>query len=304
MNEPMISVIIPTYKRPLRMLMRCIDSVRIQAYPNLEIIVIDDNPPDSEWRQMVREWATMQQDIRYIEQPQNQGVSAARNRAIALSQGEYIAFLDDDDEWLPGKLAKQMPLFAEGYGVVFSNAESVHVDSDGTIVRREPHYPKEAFVSHPDHKRMLYTCDVGSPSSVVMTREALEMTGDFDTNLRTCEDYDMWIRAIQKHRFCGINEHLMRYYIQLNGQQLTGDKTRFNTARRQIYKKNRKGYLRYPASALRPCYEMSLYALEFHKYGALLGCFALIAGHMVLALFVEPRRLFHIMKDFIKKRIH
>lgn len=111
MNQDiLVSVVIPTYSRNTT-LCKAIDSVINQTYKNLEIIVVDDNPADSEWRQSTEklmEQYKKDSRVRYLKNKKNLGGSGARNEGIRASKGDYIAFLDDDDEYLPAKIEKQL----------------------------------------------------------------------------------------------------------------------------------------------------------------------------------------------------
>lgn len=108
--QPLVSVIIPTYKRS-NMLPRAIDSVLKQTYQNIQIIVIDDNDPNTDWRTETEKKMQLYKDnhkIKYIRHPQNRNGSVARNTGIEQSDGEIICFLDDDDIYYPEKTQEQV----------------------------------------------------------------------------------------------------------------------------------------------------------------------------------------------------
>ena len=112
-NQPLVSVIIPTYKR-LGMLGRAIDSVLNQTYNNIEIIIVDDNNEDSEYRKETERFMKKYDDnieIKYVKHKQNKNGAAARNTGINNANGVYIAFLDDDDEFSPKKIELQIIFF-------------------------------------------------------------------------------------------------------------------------------------------------------------------------------------------------
>lgn len=113
MNLPLVSVIIPTYKRA-NYLNRAIDSVLKQTYKNIEIIVVDDNSPDSKERistkKLISEHITTNK-IKYIELDNNYGGAIARNKGLELAAGKYVCFLDDDDEFLEKKIELQVDIF-------------------------------------------------------------------------------------------------------------------------------------------------------------------------------------------------
>ena len=108
-NPPLVSVIIPTYKRS-DMLPRAIDSILNQTYPNIEIIIIDDNIPNSEWRNTTEKLIEKYRNytnVKYIRHPRNLNGAYARNTGIKYSNGEIVTFLDDDDYYLPSKIQRQ-----------------------------------------------------------------------------------------------------------------------------------------------------------------------------------------------------
>lgn len=109
MNE-MVSVIIPTYKRA-EMLSRAIDSVLVQTYKNIQVVVVDDNNPDTEWRKKTSDIMKKYYDdvrVKYICHEKNMNGSVARNTGIANATGEIICFLDDDDWFYPNKVEQQL----------------------------------------------------------------------------------------------------------------------------------------------------------------------------------------------------
>lgn len=110
----LVSVIITTYKRP-NFLKRAVDSVLSQTYPNIEIVVVDDNNPESEYRndteKLMNEHYGNVPNVHYVKLPQNSGSCKARNLGVSYCKGKYINFLDDDDAFLPTKIEKQVSLF-------------------------------------------------------------------------------------------------------------------------------------------------------------------------------------------------
>lgn len=126
----LVSIIIPTYKRSVE-LKRAIDSVLKQTYKNIEIIIIDDNGPGTKWNETVKkimsEYSCME-NIKYIVNEKNMGGAATRNIGIENARGEYIAFLDDDDEYYEEKISKQVKLFEnsldESIALVYCYTES------------------------------------------------------------------------------------------------------------------------------------------------------------------------------------
>ena len=121
-EKPTVSVIIPTYNRA-KLLPRAIKSVLNQTFKDFEVIIVDDGSTDNT-EEVINEFQKHNKRIKYIRHEKNKGAAAARNTGIKIAQGEYIAFQDSDDEWLPNKLEKQMEIFESApaeIGVVYTD---------------------------------------------------------------------------------------------------------------------------------------------------------------------------------------
>lgn len=113
MSERLVTAVITTYKRGVNIVERALKSIVNQTYSNLEIIVVNDYPDDSELVEKIHNTIEKYRDqrpIEYIVVERNGGACKARNIAVNRAKGDYIAFLDDDDEWLPQKLCNRLPL--------------------------------------------------------------------------------------------------------------------------------------------------------------------------------------------------
>ena len=191
MEKALVSVIITTYRRPA-LLCRAIESVLRQSYQGIEIIVVDDASEDTT-EERVRE--IEDERIKYICHAKNMGLAAVgRNTGLKEAKGEFVAFLDDDDEWREDKLERQLRLMGR-YDAVFSSA----------LVNRK--YEKRygyADVSVSALRRGNQFC----PSSL-LARTAIMREVGFDENLRQGEDWDAYIRMIRKHRLGYVNETLL-----------------------------------------------------------------------------------------------
>jgi glycosyltransferase involved in cell wall biosynthesis len=182
-----ISVVIPTYNYA-RFLPAALESVLGQTLPPDEIIVVDDGSTD-ETRDVVERYAA--RGVRYIRQ-ESEGVSVARNRGIRESRGEFVAFLDADDEWLPEKLELQMSHFQQHPQAALVTGSEWEVDEEEGrepwLNRREP---KGAEFLYP---HILVENLIGSPSLVLVRRRCLETVGVFKEGMRLAQDWDLWIR--------------------------------------------------------------------------------------------------------------
>jgi len=103
----LITAIIPTYKRPFKLLERALRSVLAQTYRNIEVVVVDDSPSTYQGRAEIAANIHLDDRVTYIQHDAQKGACAARNTGLAHANGKYIAFLDDDDEWLPEKIELQ-----------------------------------------------------------------------------------------------------------------------------------------------------------------------------------------------------
>lgn len=192
-DMPLVSVVIPTYRRA-SLVPRAIRSVQNQTYENIEIIVVDDASPD-DTEEIVQSISDAR--IRYIRHDRNQGLAAAgRNTGIRAAHGEYVAFLDDDDEWQETMIEKQLEAI-EAHDAVLCAALV-----NGNRVKR--------------HNRPLVTLDdlrKGSdfdPSSLMAKASVLREIL-FDEQLREGEDWDAFIRIAEKYSIGYINEPLLIY---------------------------------------------------------------------------------------------
>lgn len=166
-----------------------------------EIIVVDDGSTDNT-KQLQNDFP----HIIYIYQ-ENRGVSAARNIGIQKASCAWIAFLDSDDEFDIQKLQKQRAFHQENPDVLMSYTAERWIRND-KIVKIPKKYRK---IGENSFLENLSYCNI-APSSVLLHRKILDDVGLFDEELRVCEDYDMWLRIIQRHRIGLINEPLINKY--------------------------------------------------------------------------------------------
>ncbi|MDQ8184956.1 glycosyltransferase [Pelagicoccus sp. SDUM812002] len=233
-QDPAVSVIIPTYNRA-QLVVRAIESVRSQSLTDIEILVIDDASTDQTEAAVA---GIEDSRIRYFRQQSNQDVSAARNRGLREARGRYIAFLDSDDEWLPGKLEAQIDRFEtlpESVGLVYTG--SVQRYDDGT---------ERVFT--PEHKgkvlaQILRTniTDTGS-ASVVIRRNVIRVVGFFDETIPAMEDYDYWIRVARFYEFDFVPQVLARYHESHSIDRRSRIPHKDKEAREQLFAKYHRLY--------------------------------------------------------------
>lgn len=203
----MVSVVIITYKRPMEILFRALNSVLKQTYTNFELIVVNDAPEEiklaSEIKKRIEELNDSR--IRYIQHRINLGANSARNTGLNASKGEFIAFLDDDDEWLEKKLEVQLQKFQENpkLGLVYCGFKIVSANS---IYYKHPRITKNAV------KDLVEANFIGSTSFPLILTSALRDVGGFDVKQKSCQEYELWIRLSQKYDIGAAEDILGIYY--------------------------------------------------------------------------------------------
>lgn len=181
--QPLVSVIIPTYNRAA-WLEEAIASVLDQTYARIELIVVDDASRDHT-AEMVRAFGTA---LTYLRQA-HAGVSAARNRGVAVSHGTLVAFLDSDDVWQPGKVAAQVQLFQQQPQVQACYTDEVWIRHGVRVNPKQIHQKHTGWMFYASLPRCVI-----SPSSIMLRRSLWDRLGGFDEGLPACEDYDLWLR--------------------------------------------------------------------------------------------------------------
>jgi glycosyltransferase involved in cell wall biosynthesis len=203
-NKPTVTAVIPAYNYGC-FLSEAIDSVLSQTYLVHEVIVVDDGSTDN-----TPEVAGRYGDRIHLIRTANQGVSAARNAAIAVSKGDLIALLDADDRWLPAKIERQVAAFDGDptIGMVHSGARIFDSNTNATLCEILP----ETKIDFHD---MLTWNGISLPSAVV-PRKVFQEVGVFDVNHRGAADWEMWIRIAAKYRLVSCREVLVDYRIHGN----------------------------------------------------------------------------------------
>jgi glycosyltransferase involved in cell wall biosynthesis len=187
-EKPSVSVVIPTCNRS-KTLIRALKSVRAQTSPPAEIIVVDDGSTDGTPEKIKKGFP----DVILIRQP-NRGVSAARNRGIRESAGDWIAFLDSDDEWKPEKLEKQLAELALDGDTPLCHTNEIWIRNGRRVNEGKRHAKAGGRI----FQRCLPLCVI-SPSASVIRRSLFDEIGFFDESLPVCEDYDMWLRICARY---------------------------------------------------------------------------------------------------------
>lgn len=213
--NPLVSVIIPTHNRA-NLLPRSINSVLSQTYKNLECIVVDDGSNDNTHKVV----ADIKDDrLIFLQHDKNKNASVARNTGIKHAKGDLIAFLDDDDEWLPTKLEKQVPLIQSltpDVGMVYCWMD--YYDKNGKLIS-EVHPTLRGYI----FPNVLDAQRIGGCPTLIVRREVIDLIGGFDESLQRSNDGDFIRRVCQKYEVDFIPEALVNIYIEHGYKRITSE---------------------------------------------------------------------------------
>lgn len=234
-QEPLVSVIVPTYKRKPKLIERSIESILNQTYDNFELLVVDDSPSDYSERVYVKKYLESISDnrIKYIQHPENKGANFARNTGARNAKGEYLAFLDDDDEWLSTKLEKQLEMFKDNVALVYCKAIIINETND-TV---KPILNEMWAGKH--YTRLLKQNFIGSNSFVMISKKAFDYVGMYDENLLSNQDYDLFLRIAKEFNISYVDEVLVKYYIH-DGERISTNAKKQLQGRLELHKKFRE----------------------------------------------------------------
>ncbi len=206
-ESPVVSVVIPAYNAA-GTIRRAVDSVLAQDHRPLELIVVEDKSTD-DTLSILR---TYRDDrLRVIASERNNGETRTRNRGIDEAQGTYVAFLDADDEWLPGKLRAQVRAMQANPDWVMCGCDMERVTLNG-LPLPPPADPREP-VSGPEAWRTMLAYSFLHVSSLVARRDAVVAAGGFDPDLPVAGDQDMWIRLAIVGAAGFVPERLVRIFM-------------------------------------------------------------------------------------------
>lgn len=213
MNKKLVSVVVPTYNRS-RLVTRAIHSVLSQTYSYLECIVVDDASNDDTDRVV----QSIQDDrLVYLRHETRRHASAARNTGIAHAKGDLIAFLDDDDEWLPTKVEKQVALllsFSDNVGMVYCWMD--YFDEQGSLIKK--HHPELKGYIFP---HVIDAQRLGGCPTLLVRREVVGKVGGFDESLLRGNDGDFIRRVCREYEVDYVPEVMVKVHVGHGLGQIT-----------------------------------------------------------------------------------
>lgn len=224
----LVSVIIPAYNS--NYVRAAIVSILSQTHRELEVIVVDDGSPGGAIEVICTEFPS----VRYIRQA-NAGPSAARNRGIREANGDWIAFLDDDDIWLPEKIDKQLRLIEgsktkERIGLIYTGQYMIQ---DDTVLGGKVH-EANGYIYH----YLLFGNFIGTCSSIIIPKHVLEKVGGFDEGLICSQDFDLYLKIAREFEIHSVPEPLIKY--RTRPDQISKNPTLNNTDDKEILRRQEK----------------------------------------------------------------
>lgn len=216
----MVSVVIPTHNRA-DLLPRAIKSVQEQTYKDLEIVVVSDGSTDNT-KEVVEALAAEDSRIRFVEYHPGRGGNIARNTGIEEAKGEYVAFLDDDDEFFPTKLEKQVAIMESDpeIGLVYTGVKILYINEKVT-------YASKARNCGDLSREILLDNYIGTTSTVMLRKSVIAKSGMFDVQLKALQDFDLWIRVCQHCKVGVVPEELINYYNYTNSNQVSASTQKY-----------------------------------------------------------------------------
>jgi glycosyltransferase involved in cell wall biosynthesis len=253
LSDKKVSVIIPTYQRDIHYLSRAINSIMNQTYKNIEIVLVDDNLSNSTYRDCVKQYISelKSPSIVYIMNEKNIGGALARNRGIATATGEYITFLDDDDEYLPSKIEDQLAFMLKyNYDMTFTELKLVN-DKKEIVDYREFNFLK-TFDNKSLLKYHIMRHLTGTPTFMYKTEKLREIGGFEDAKVG--QEFYLMVKTIEGNLNIGYfkNCNVLAYRhsgsgISNGSNKIKGEKTLFEFKKSyfHLFEEREKMFIRF-----------------------------------------------------------
>jgi glycosyltransferase involved in cell wall biosynthesis len=229
MSTPVVSVVIPTRNR-VDLLRGAVKSVMQQSEDNFELIVVDDASSDGT-PQYLAALAAADARVRVVRNAVPLGGPQARNSGISSARGRWVAFLDDDDEWLPAKLSRQLQMLAADSSAVACSCHYIH----------RPDFGRSRVIGVPSVfalQQLLFDNPLGSASLCIGATPVLREIGGFDSRLHSGQDQDLWVRLFARGKVLVCAEPLVRYRSHA-GPRISNDFGSQYAGARRFYFKHR-----------------------------------------------------------------
>jgi glycosyltransferase involved in cell wall biosynthesis len=235
-HPPSVTVVIPAFNR-VETIRAAVESVLWQSHADFELLVVDDGSSDGTMSALA---GMTDPRLRLLANPRNMGPSAARNTGIRAARGDWVAFQDSDDEWLPDKLAKQMARIAQaGPGCVAAYCGMlIDTPKDGSLGPGGVRYYPDASLGEREGNLLepLLRRSLISTQTLIARRDALLEIGGFDESLPALEDWDCVLQLARVGTFAFVDEPLVKQYFSPNS--ITRNRAKWASARERVVAKN------------------------------------------------------------------
>lgn len=291
---PKVSVVIPTCNRP-ELLKRALRSVLAQSYQDFEIIVVDDGTESA--AEAVASFRDAR--IHYLKNEGMHGGGAARNRGIEQAKGEFVAFLDDDDEWFSEKLSKQVSALNIGGEKVGASFSGLVIFDNATEKEIYTFLPNESGIVD-IFDRTLFRCFIWT--SVLLVRRNLLMEERFNPEFPKNQEWDLQLRLAKRTNFFGINEVLTRLNVLGKDEHLGGSGNAKNIARgyELLLQHHASDFAQAPKARARQNFLLGVLYRDLQEYAKMKRCFY----EAVHAYPWNPAYLRHYFASFLGTRVY
>jgi glycosyltransferase involved in cell wall biosynthesis len=255
----LVSAVVPTFKREKK-LRRAIESIDAQTYNHIEVVIVNGDPETS-----VDHIESSEYQTKHIQHDKNYGISKSRNDGIKKAEGEYIAFLDDDDEWKSQKIEKQVNKFRScdpECGLVYSGRELIKNGKTTDI--QIPINRGDVFST------LLCKNFVGSETAVVKA-SCIDDVGSFNTDLNFAEDYDLWLRIARKYKIEVVAKSLAINHIH-SQDSLSSDPERRYRGMCTLIHKYKRDLEKNPTALAQRYYRLAVVAHQTGRTAKSLRC--------------------------------
>lgn len=282
MDRPYFTVVVPTHRRPA-LLREALASVANQSFGGSQVIVVDD-ADDLETRSVVDQF----ENVEYALNDRGSGGSGARNKGAQLATGTWLAFLDDDDVWMPNKLQAVKAVIEandDDLGLVYSGSEQFDSETGATLSRSQPRLRGRVL------DEMLYRNYVGGMSVVVVRRDLFEEVGGFDESFPSLQDMELYVRLAERAAFDYVDDTLVRFRVGGHGR-ITFNAGRKLAGARLFAQKYRDLMATRPRHRHRASARVFLFAMAAGAYGEALRNIP----SMTVGMFVDPANLTYVAR--------
>jgi glycosyltransferase involved in cell wall biosynthesis len=290
-NKNLVSVIIPTYKRS-KLLNKAINSALNQAYNNIEIIVVDDNDPNTIFRtktkKLMAEYKNNEK-VKYIKHSKNRNGAVARNTGVNNSSGKYIAFLDDDDEFEPKKIQTQLKILRnckEKYGGVYCRF--------GRYIDNKKIYESKYCENNNLQFDILSLKAEISSSTLLIKKSVLKDLNGFDNSFERHQDYELLVRFFRKYKMMSVDDELVK--INIDSEINRPDGIKLEKVKKQFLSKFKDDICSYNTTKQNKIYS----AHYFELFKVFIRNMNILKG---LNYFWKSNPDYNMLKNFLRKLV-